>query len=114
MEPDLTNPVTAAAVTGIVTAFLAWMTGKGWPVIEKLWDRVNGSRKVIRDEAKEGPLMVLQRVEQELARCQETLTAALSELHGIREKYFNCETEKAELRTEVKFLRSRLEDIAHE
>lgn len=107
MQPDLNDPYVTAALGSALTAFLVWVSGRGWPVIEKGWAMIKGRHKEIRDEAKEGPLMVLERVENELTRCQEMLASALAELTAIRQKYFDCETDKAALRTEVKFLREK-------
>lgn len=108
---DSTTIATVSAIVGsAVTAFFAWVTvkGGGWATVERAIDKWFGARKQLRDEAKEGPLMVLQRVEAQLKHCEEMLSTALSEVSAVRDKYFNCETEKAALRTENKFLREQL------
>jgi hypothetical protein len=111
MEPTQVvtqDPMTVAAISSVVTAFLVWLSGKGWPVIKESLGWMNDREKSIRAQAQEGPIMVLERVERELKECKESLEEVLAELRDVRQKHFDCEKAHAELNAEVKHLRKQL------
>lgn len=110
MEPATAqDPVTVAALTSIVTAFLMWLSGKGWPLIKE-WLGLMGQReKDIATAAKEGPIMVLERVERELKECKESLDHVLAELTDVRQKHFDCERKYAAMEEKVKHLEGRVD-----
>lgn len=123
MDPQqATDPVTAAAVSSVVTAFLVWVSGKGWPVIKESLGWMSDREKTVRDQAKEGPIMVLEEVKRQLAETKtqaatdkadqyRQLAEVLLELKEIRKQHHDCETKHAALQAEVQFLRKEMEEL---
>jgi hypothetical protein len=111
MEPSAAaqDPVTAAALASVVTAFLMWLSGKGWPLIKEALGLMGTREKAIADSAKEGPIMVLERVERELKECKESLDCVLEELKDVRQKHFDCERKYAAMEEKVKHLEGRVD-----
>lgn len=111
MDIEPQNTMTVAAVSSVVTAILMWVSGKGWPVIKEACGLMSDREKSIRDQAKEGPLMVLERVEREYRETKETLAAVVTELKEWRQKHHDCETAHSALKTEVQYLKSELQEL---
>lgn len=110
MEPkDVTDVAPLVLDKGMYVAigmFIVWMFKNGG--FGQIIGWFQSTKKEIRDEAKEGPIMVLERVERELKDCKESLEEVLKELRDVRQKHFDCETAHAELKAEVKHLRKQL------
>lgn len=123
MEPAHVNdPLTAAVASSIVTAILLWLSGKGWPVIKEALGLMGQKEKEIRDQAKEGPIMVLEEVKRQLAETKAQaiadkldqttkLTEVLLELKEIRKAHHDCETKHAALQAEVGYLRTEIQQL---
>lgn len=126
MDPQhSTDPTTAAVISSIVTAILVWISGKGWPVIKESLGWMSDREKLVREQAKEGPIMVLEEVKRQLAETKQQaavdkadqyrqLAEVLIELKEIRKKHHDCETKHAALQAEVQFLRKEMEELKHQ
>ena len=108
MESHGQDPVTVAALSSVVTAVLMWVSGKGWPVIKESLGWMSDREKIVREQAKEGPIMVLERVERELAECKESLESVLTELRDVRQKHFDCEKAHSAVTAKVEYLEREL------
>ena len=119
---NVSDPVTAAALSSVVTAFLLWVSGKGWPVIKDAMGLMSDREKQVREQAKEGPIMVLEEVKRQLEAAEvralklesenaRQLAEVLIELKEIRKQHHDCETKYAGLQAEVQFLRRDLADL---
>lgn len=122
---DANNPITAAALSSVVTAILIWISGKGWPVIKESLGWMSDREKMVREQAKEGPIMVLEEVKRQLAETKESalkdradyaskLAEVLIELKDIRKQHHDCEMKHAELQTELKYLRQQVSELKGE
>jgi hypothetical protein len=125
MENGTTDPVTSAALASVATAFLVWLSGKGWPLIKE-WLGLMGQReKDIAIAAKEGPIMVLEEVKRQLVETKEQASRdkaeqatrfldVIAELKEIRKQHHDCETKYAALQAEVTWLRCEVADVRNE
>ena len=116
------DPIAAAAISSIVTAFLVWVSGKGWPVIKESLGWMSDREKQVREQAKEGPIMVLEEVKRQLAETKEQalkdradhsskLAEVLIELKDLRKQHHDCETKHAALQSEVQYLRQQVTEM---
>lgn len=119
---NVNDPVTAAALSSVVTALLVWVSGKGWPVIKEALGWMSDKEKQIREQAKEGPIMVLEEVKRQLAETKaqavgdkieytKQILDVLTELKEIRKAHHDCETKYASLQAEVHFLHKELTEL---
>lgn len=122
---DSQDPITAAALSSVITAILVWVSGKGWPIVKDALGLMGDRERYIRDQAKEGPVMVLEEVKRQM---QETKNQAIAdkldqatklndvliELKEIRKQHHECETKHAALQAEVSYLRVELQELRDE
>ena len=111
---DGNDPVTVGIVSSAVTALLVWLSGKGWPVVEKAWDRFNAGNKELRQEAKEGPERELAVVREQLAECKLTLKGVIVELEAMREHNKNCEVAQARQEAKLELLVEKNKELQAE
>lgn len=124
MEPEkiAQDPMIVAALTSVVTAFLMWLSGKGWPLVKEGLGLMGQREKEIAQAAKEGPIMVLEEVKRQLADTKVQaaqdkadyagkLAEVLIELKELRKQHHECETKHAALQSEVSYLKRELEQI---
>lgn len=108
-----------------------WLFKSGY--LDKFWVWRKEDRKETREEAKEGPLMVLEEVKQQLAEAKSRSAAdklehtrqmsemktehskqmleVLTELREIRKQHGDCEKNHAALLAEVQFLRNEVDEL---
>ena len=119
------DPMTTAAIASVVTAILVWVSGKGWPVIKESLGWMTDREKMVREQAKEGPIMVLEEVKRQLAETKtqaatdkadqyRQMTEVLIELKEIRKQHHDCEMKHAALKSEVQFLRKEVAELKGE
>ncbi len=111
--PDLT-PAMYGAIGYILLAFGHWAAKNGLPWVQQALGMVSARDKELAAQAKEGPIMVLERVERELKENKEALASVLAELKDVRKQHFDCEKKHAELTGELKVLRREVGKIKGE
>jgi len=119
------NPVVVAAISSVATAFFVWLSGRGWPLIKEALGLMGEKEKLIREQAKEGPIMVLEEVKRQLADTKsqaaqdkaeqlKQFNEVLIELKDLRKQHHDCEMKHAELQSEVKWLRTQMAELKGE
>ena len=118
---DLT-PAMYGAIGYIVLAFGHWAAKNGLPYLKETLGMVSARDKEIAHAAKEGPIMVLDRVERELKETNEryervikelkdNYSQVMSELKEVRKQHHDCEKNHAALQAELTYLKSELEEL---
>lgn len=102
-----------------------WLSKDGINWAKGMLGLVSDRDKNIAATAKEGPIMVLERVERELRETKENYTKTvqelrssndqiLSELKTVRQQHFDCETKHAAIVVEVQYLKQQVEELRAE
>jgi len=120
--------LTAGVAGGAIVAFVTLLLKHGWPAVKEWWGLQSDREKVIAAQAKEGPAMVIVRLEMELKEVRERtdrdlaeqrqrFNEVLGELKSLQKDHSNCQIEQAELRAmiqlqdmEIKELKGEIED----
>jgi hypothetical protein len=108
---DVITPAMYGVLGWIAMQALAWAGKNGMPLLKEALGLVSQRDKDTAAAAKEGPIMVLERVERELKENKEALTSVLAELRDVRKQHFDCETKHAALQSEVTYLRREMAEM---
>ncbi len=111
---DVLTPAMYGALGYILLAVMNWVGKNGLPWAKEALGMVSQRDKDVAAAAKEGPIMVLERVERELKENKEALTSVLAELRDVRKQHFDCETKHAALQSEVTYLRREMAELKGE
>lgn len=133
---DALTPAMYGALGYIALSLLTWAGKNGLPMLKDAMGLVSQRDKEMAAAAKEGPIMVLERVERQLAASEERaakqqaesearaakleaeharqLNEVLAELREFRKAHHDCETKYAGLQAEVTYLRRELAELKGE
>jgi hypothetical protein len=122
---EVLTPAMYGAIGYVLLAFGHWVAKNGLPWVTQALGLVSERDKEVAARAKEGPIMVLERVERQLADSEERaakdkaehskqLAEVLIELKDLRKQHGDCERNHAELQAEVKYLRQQVAELKGE
>lgn len=122
---DAITPAMYGAIGWLAAMLLTWLGKNGMPMLKDALGMVSQRDKDMAAAAKEGPIMVLERVERQLAATEERaakleteharqLAEVLTELRDFRKAHHDCETKYAGLQAEVTYLRRELAELKGE
>lgn len=98
--------LSTGAITAIASGLTALVTAlfiRGGPAIVAWWNRSDALEQLRNSQAKEGPLMVIARLESELIETKVQVKELVAELRAIQKEHANCQTEQASMRVRIEY-----------
>lgn len=110
----MNDGLSTGAITAIASGLTALVTAlfiRGGPAVIAWWNRSDALEQMRTSQAKEGPLMVIARLETELNETKAEVKELVAELRAIRAEHSDCQKTQASMTVRIEYQMAQITEL---